>query len=264
MNTDFSLFTYPILSQFTELRHFCSTRDGGKSFGHYKSFNISPFSGDSAVNQQTNLAILASQIQIPANQIIFPYQTHGNRVKLIDVEYLKLTKKAQSENLSAVDAVITNLKGICIGVTTADCVPILIYDAENKAIAAVHAGWRGTCSRIVEKTLELMSKSFGTQSSKVYVSIGVSISPEVYSVGEELKTEFEQSQFPIDQIFISRNNLLFLDLWAANKWLLLKAGVPENQIEISGICTFSNSEKFFSARKLGVKSGRMLSGIMLK
>lgn len=255
---------YPVLSGFSELLHFCTTRHGGVSSGNYGTFNISPFSGDNTENQQVNLSILATKLQITPQQIIFPYQTHSDCVKIINSDFLQMSDLDKKNYLDSVDAIITNLPQICIGVTTADCVPVLIFDKLNKVVATVHAGWRGTCSRIVEKTIQQMINTFGTHPNNIFASIGVSISPEVYNVGDELIQEFEKSNFPITEIFSCRENQQFLDLWKANKWLLMQFGIPENQIEIAGKCSFTNANEFFSARKLGIKSGRMLSGIMLK
>lgn len=258
------IIQYPIFSQFPELEHFCTTRHGGVSLVNYESFNISPFTGDSAENQQTNVGLLANLLHINPTQLVFPYQTHSDSIRIIKAEFLQFSPLQKFYFLNGIDALITNIPQVCIGVTTADCVPVLIYDNVNKVIAAVHAGWRGTCSRIVEKTIELMTITYGTKPSDVFASIGVSISPKVYNVGEELIAEFEKANFPIYEIFNRRENQLYLDLWHANFWLLKQSGVPENQVEIAGICSFTNSNNYFSARKLGLKSGRMLSGILLK
>lgn len=262
--TDMSIINYSILSDFKQIVHFCTTRHGGVSSGNYGTFNISPYTGDNASNQQTNLNLLASQLQILPQQFIFPYQTHSDKVKIINSDFFQLTDSQKSVYLDGVDALITNLSQVCIGITTADCVPVLIFDKVNNVIAAVHAGWRGTCSRIVEKNIQQMVIAFGTEPNNVFTSIGVSISPDVYNVGEELIVEFEKNNFPITEIFSRRENKFYLDLWNANKWLLMQTGIPENQIEIAGICSFRNSNNYFSARKLGIKSGRMLSGIMLR
>lgn len=258
------MIKYSVLSQFPDLLHFCTTRHGGVSLGNYVTFNISPFSGDNIENQQSNLSILATQLHITPQQIIFPYQTHSDSVKIINSDFLKLSNSEKTSYLDGVDSLITDLPQVCIGITTADCVPVLIFDKVNKVVAAVHAGWRGTCSRIVEKTIQQMIITYGTKPNEVFASIGVSISPEVYNVGEELITEFEEANFPITEIFNRHDNKLYLDLWNANKWLLMQSGIPESQIEITGICSFTHSNDYFSARKLGIKSGRMLSGIMLK
>ena len=255
---------YPLFSRFPELLHFCTIRHGGVSLGTYGTFNISPFSGDNVENQQANLSLLARKLDITPQQIIFPYQTHSDTVKIINSDFLQLSDSDKITYLNGVDALITNIPTLCIGVTTADCVPVLIFDKVNNVVAAVHAGWRGTCSRIVEKTIQQMTISYGTKPSDIFASIGVSISPEAYNVGEELVEDFEKANFQIPEIFNRCENQLYLDLWKANKWLLMQLGIPENQIEIAGICSFTNSKDYFSARKLGIKSGRMLSGIMLK
>jgi len=271
---------YPILSNFPELQHFCTTRHGGVSSGNYESFNLSPYTSDVAENQQANIKLLAEELQIPAQKIIFPHQTHGNTVKIITSDFLKLSEADRIAFLEGVDALITTIPSVCIGVTTADCVPILLYDSVKKVIAVAHAGWRGTCSCIVENTVKLMQSNFGTSPSHIVASIGVSISPEVYKVGVELVEAFEKQGFPVEEIFIKRNNHqhiqgenehqnehqneLYLDLWKANKWLLIQNGVPENQVEVAGICSYTNSNDYFSARRLGLKSGRMLSGLFLK
>ena len=98
----------------------------------------------------------------------------------------------------------------------------------------------------------------------ILVTIGPSISAQVYNVGKELIENFKSARFEASEIFETRNEVIFLDLWKANRSSLLSAGIQPHHIETSGICTFTEHEKFFSARRLGIKSGRMLSGIMLK
>lgn len=258
------IINYPILAQFPELLHFCTTRHGGVSSGNFGTFNFSPYSGDIPENQKANIGLLANELHLSTQQILFPYQMHSDNVKIINSEFLQFSDVYKMTFLEGVDALITNLANVCIGITTADCVPVLIFDKVNNVIAAVHAGWRGTCARIVEKTIQQMIIVFGTDPGNIFASIGVSISPDVYNVGAELMEEFEKAYFPVSEIFDKRENQIYLDLWNANKWLLMQVGVPENQIEIAGICSYTHSDDFFSARKLGLKSGRMLSGIMLK
>ncbi len=257
------LITYPILISHSAITHFCTTRIGGVSSGNYGTCNLSPYSGDLPENQMRNLQLLCNEINIAPKQLVFPYQTHSDIVKIIDEDFLQLSTNKRAEFLNGVDALITQLPTICIGVTTADCVPILIYDPVNKAIAAVHAGWRGTNSLIVQKTIQAMKALYGTHPENVLVSIGVSISPAAYNVGEDLLLEFENSGFPTEMIFSKKEEIIYLDLWKANKWLLTEMGVPASQIEIANICSYTNADIYFSARKLGLKSGRMLSGIML-
>lgn len=258
------MITYPILEQFSEITHFCTTRHGGVSQGNYASFNISPYSGDKIENQTENLNRLAQAINLAAENIIFPYQTHGNEVLIIDKEFFSKNASDKNNLLSGIDALITNTPEICIGVTTADCVPITFYDPIKKVAAVAHAGWRGTCKKIVQNTIDTMFEYFDCNVADIFVVIGPSISVEAYQVGEELYESFESAGFPVSDIFKTIDSSLHFDLWKANQWLLLQSGIPSAQIQNSGLCTFYNNEEFFSARKLGIKSGRMLSGICIR
>jgi len=257
------VITYTLLEQFTEITHFCTTRQGGVSVENYGTFNISPYSGDNTVHQTENLNRLARRISIPAQNIIFPYQTHGNELLIINKDFIDKKTSEKNQLLSGKDALITNIHGICIGVTTADCVPITLYDPIQKVSAVAHAGWRGTSSQIVIKTISSMTHHFGCKVADIYAVVGPSIAVEAYRVGEELYEIFQSGGFPVADIFKTIDSNLHLDLWKANKCLLLQAGIPLNQIEITGLCTHKNYHDFFSARRLGIKSGRMLSAICI-
>ena len=259
-----SIINYQIFNRFSNITHFCTTRDGGVSIGNYSTFNISPFCGDKAESQNQNIKILSKILDIDPGNLIIPFQTHQTVVKNIDKTFIQFNQKERLDYLTGVDALITNLPEICIGVTTADCVPIMYFDVVNNVLAVAHAGWRGTCMKIAGKTIEKMMEDYGCNPKNIYAVIGPSISQRVYKVGEEVLRAFEHSDFPVENFFECIENEYYLDLWNANHWLLMKSGVPENQIEIAGMCTFTENEKFFSARRLGLQSGRMLSGIMLK
>lgn len=258
------MITYNSLDKFNDIAHFCTTRKGGVSVGNYASFNISPFSGDEPECYKQNLEILSKCINVEVDNIILPYQTHGAEVRIVDKAFMKLTTDQKSIYLNGVDALITNEHLICIGVTTADCVPITFYDPVKRVVAVAHAGWRGTCAKIASKTIALMHAEFDCKPADLYVVIGPSISGAVYNVGQELYADFAEAGFPCNEIFHKKHDNLYLDLWKANEWLLINEGVLPTQIEVSGICTYTHHDEFFSARRLGIKSGRMLSGIFIK
>lgn len=261
---EIEVLTYPIFSQFEELLQFTSTRKGGVSCGNYESLNLGKFSGDKDENIQENFSRFLSNINTTAEQLHLPFQTHEDIVLNIDNEFLTKDKNTQREKLHGVDALITNLKNHCIGVSTADCVPILLYDPVQRAIGAAHAGWRGTCNRIAAKTIRAMQENYHSNPSDLTAVIGPSISPEAYEVGAELITNFENENFETNKIFFKKGKKHHLDLWKVNKLILLESGMLAENIEICGHCTFTEYEQFFSARRLGIKSGRMISGIMLK
>jgi YfiH family protein len=146
-------------------------------------------------------------------------------------------------------------------VSTADCIPVLLYDEAHHAAAAIHAGWRGTVKRIVKKTVEAMGERFGTNPEELKAVVGPGISLEAFEVGDEVYEQFQDAGFPMAQI-ARRYAKWHIDLPACNRLLLEETGV--HRIEMSGICTYQQSGDYFSARKLGVDSGRILTGIVLR
>jgi YfiH family protein len=259
-----TVISYQLFEKQNEIAHFCTSREGGVSVGNYASFNLSPFTGDNTVHVAENQRILCDEFGIDSEKLIIPFQTHGTEIREIDDEFFKLSVDEKNKYLNGIDALITNLAGVCIGITTADCVPLLFFDPVRKAVAVAHAGWRGTCARMAEKTALAMVQRYNCEPSDILVAIGPSISAEVYNVGKEVVDSFETAGFDVLKIVQIRNNTFNLDLWKANQQSLEKAGILPEHIEVSGICTFTEHEKFFSARRLGVKSGRMLSAIILK
>ena len=257
-------FTYNSLNKYTEIAHFCTDREGGVSVGNYASFNMSPFSGDNPDDYNKNKSLLCNQLGIDKDKIIIPFQTHGTEILEIDSSFIQLTDNDKTQSLYGIDALTTRLQGVCIGITTADCVPLIFFDPQKQAIAVAHAGWRGTCGRIGEKTIKTLINRYQCNPADIRVVIGPSISAKVYEIGEEVVNNFQRAGFDISRIISTKNKSIHLDLWKANQITLEKTGVLSEHIETSGICTFTEHERFFSARRLGIKSGRMLSGIMLK
>ncbi len=258
------IVTYPLLDQFLGLVHFTTTRHGGVSSGNYTSFNLSFYSGDDTGSVCENRALLCRDLDFMPEHLVVPFQTHGIQIKKIDKFFLSQNNSFKEEYLHGVDGLFTNERGVCIGITTADCVPLFFYDEELRVIGVAHAGWRGTCGKIAEQMLFLMEKEYGTLRQNVSVLIGPSISGEKYEVGDELFYEFEQKGFPVECLFRCKDGKLYLDLWEANRWLLLQNGIRQDKIDIAGICTYTQYQDFFSARRLGIESGRMLSGLMLR
>jgi len=257
------MIEYKLTQAFPALKLFTTTRRGGISKGNYAAFNLSPFSGDQPDDFNENLKLLSSELKIDSGNIIFPYQMHQTEVRKIDASFMALSEAERKVYLHGIDALVTGLPGICIGVTTADCVPVFLYDDTRKVAAVAHAGWRGTCAGIVTETIRIMQSDYGCSPNDIHAAIGPSISVNVYQVGEELYTAFQERNFPVDTIFTRNAQGLFLDLWKANEYLLLNSGIHASHIEIAGRCTYTEHDVFFSARRLGIKSGRMLSGVMM-
>ncbi|MCX6295223.1 MAG: polyphenol oxidase family protein [Bacteroidetes bacterium] len=147
-----------------------------------------------------------------------------------------------------------------LAVSVADCTPILIHDTKNNAVAAIHAGWKGTVGKIVLNTLQLMGEQYGTEGKYCKAFIGACISYENFEVGDEVATYFELSQKRFDK----QKQKWFVDLKKANMKQLLDFGVMEKNIEISDFCTVKNNNTFFSHRKEKGVTGRMMAVIGMK
>lgn len=197
--------------------------------------------------------------------VVQAHQIHEDKIKVITSP---LTSR---EELEGIDAMLTNVRGIALGARTADCVPVLLYDPENKAIAAVHSGWKGTVKRISAKAIRLMTETFGTDPRDLLAVIGPSIGPESYQVGADVAEQFRLAGFPIDSIIVNNGERipgtmmggLHLDLWKANRLVLTEAGVQSGNIFTSEIDTYQ-FKGFFSARREGISCGRTINAIRLE
>jgi len=171
--------------------------------------------------------------------------------------------------LEGVDALITQRNDVCLCVSTADCIPLVVYDPVHRAVACIHAGWRGTMQRIVECALVQMTRAFGTRGCECYAVIGPGISKNNFEVGEEVYARFQEADFPMEKIatrWPAINHISskwHTDLPEANRLQLLGQGLLGYHIYISNICTYQQCKRFFSARRLGTDSGRILTGIRL-
>lgn len=260
------MLQFPILSGDCNISHFVTTRDGGISQGKYASFNPGAYSGDDLDSVRMNRKLLSDAIGIPAECIFAPFQVHGCEVRSLFNSFLSLSLEEQEKQLHGVDALVTDVPGLCVAVTTADCVPVLVYAPDKKVVAAIHAGWRGTVQKIVSLTVGLIAEQYGANPSLMLAGIAPSIGQDAFEVGEEVVDAFHEAGSDLTQI-MKRNaqtGKAHIDLWEANRQQLLAAGLQSAHIEVSGICTYTHHDKFFSARHLGINSGRVLSGIFLK
>lgn len=271
----------PVLHHFKIGEHviaFSTTRQGGCSEGNYAEFNINAYCGDCVEHIQRNRAALCSLLGIADDRLIMPHQVHDTVVATIDESFLGLSPAERQEKLEGVDALMTNLPGVCIGVSTADCIPVLLYDSVHQASAAIHAGWRGTVKRIVEKTVQQMTIAYGSQPSDLMAQIASGIHLDSFEVGDEVYEFFASEGFPMKKIskrYPSDNNFFtfhsslipskwHIDLPECNRLQLLSSGLSAANIAVSPICTYEHHDLFFSARRLGIHSGRIFTGIKIE
>ena len=302
--TEVQLYNY---NMGTGVAAFSTTRQGGCSTGqsategdacqkskNYESFNINCYCGDSEEHVVCNREALCQQLGISDDRLIMPHQTHDTRVACIDEDFLSMTMAERQAALDGIDALMTNVPGVCIGVRTADCIPLLLHDPRRHAACAIHAGWRGTVARIAEKAVRAMAETYGTQPSDLVAQIGPGISLDSFEVGQEVYDAFAAAGFDMSTIskrypvndsdsrsgfvsllpeereksFMLHSSLLttkwHIDLPECNRRQLIASGLRADRITLSGICTYKACDTFFSARRLGINSGRIFTGILLK
>lgn len=239
----------------TGVTAFSTTRQGGCSTGNYAAFNINGYCGDDEVHIAANKVALCGLLGIDSNRLVMPHQVHDCVVRRID--------GPQQGVIEGVDAVMTDVPQLCIGVSTADCIPVLLYDSTHRAVSAVHAGWRGTVLRIVQKAVEAMHDTYGTAPADLQAVIGPGISLDSFEVGDEVYDQFLSAGFDMQPIS-RREAKWHIDLPMCNRLQLMEAGIPADHIQMTNICTYQQYDRYFSARRLGIQSGRIYTGILIK
>lgn len=252
---------------------FSTTRHGGMSQGNYAEMNINPFCGDDEVLIDMNLSLLAKELKVDDMHIFLPQQCHETNCYWIDESFMRLPRVTQHRQLAGIDALVTRLTDVCIGVSTADCIPILLFDTRQRISAVVHAGWRGTQKRIVKKVIAGMTMEFGTRVSDLVAQIGPGISLRNFEVGNEVYDLFADAGFDMDSI--SRRMpppdgpegaplKWHIDLPQCNELQLLESGLDNGHINRSDICTYDCVDDYFSARRLGIDCGRIYTGLVIR
>lgn len=235
-----------------------STRLGGVSPFPANDLNLAGYGEDSDENIEENrrrfLRFFPDGFAITS-----VWQIHSDVVKPVR----SAEDAADTENRA--DALVSDLHGFLAGVKTADCVPVLIGDPVTGAYAAVHAGWKGTLGRIVEKAVAKMTEEFGSDPKDLVCAIGPAASGRCYEVGPEVVEAFK-AEFPIEEEYFSptAGGHALVNLHLANIRQLSGTGIPESNISAADLCTMERTDLFFSYRvehrKLG-KTGRLMSVI---
>ncbi len=242
---------------------FSTTRHGGESKGSYGCMNINSYCGDNLQAIAANRRLLAEELNVREEHIVVPHQVHDVVCREVTDDFLNLPPSEQIDILNGVDAVMTRCPNLCIGVSTADCIPVLLYDEQHHAAAAVHAGWRGTEQYIVRKATEAMSQVFGTLPENLRAVIGPGISLRNFEVGQEVYDAFAASGHCMNAIAVKYEKW-HLNLPLSNKLQLEDVGVQPSNIIMTDICTYDAVDDYFSARRLGIASGRIYTGIILR
>ena len=247
-----SVFKFESFKKYKEISHFITTKEG------WVSGQKPRFTGDQESDYLNFRQELALSGEWNASQFVFPRQIHSDHVAIA-------SSAIKASAIADTDALITNEPGLFVCVQTADCVPILLFDPIHKVVASIHAGWRGTVSKIALKTILKMTAQFGSDPKDIVAGIGPSIHVHAYEVGPEVINAVQENF--VNSLAILKPSLTpgkaYFDLWEANKMILEESGIPEENIELMGLCSFEHSDLFYSARRDGVDTGRMVSAISL-
>lgn len=245
------------------LIHGLFTRLGGTSRAPFDSLNVGGTVGDELAAVRRNQALIYAALGVDESRACTVWQVHSADVVLA-------TARTPGRHwLARADGMVTDRPGVALTMRFADCVPILFYDPVRVAVGIAHAGWRGTVSQVAVNTLRLMQDAFGSNPADVQAVIGPSIGPEKYQVGPEVVEAVREAFGQTDDRAVSlirraEDGSTYLDLWAANRLALERAGVPGGQIEVMGLCTATRPDEFFSHRAERGKTGRFCAVIALQ
>lgn len=238
-----------------------TTRHEGVSRPPYHSLNLGINTEDSPHNVEGNRNLFTRTFGITQERLVTVRQNHGSDILVIDAPNDDFSHFAGIE----ADAIITNQPEVMIGVTVADCVPILLFDPIKKVVAAVHAGWQGTAVRITEKTIQGMVAVFDTRPADILAAIGPCIGSCCYEVDQPVKDGFKSQNDTWNAIAQSTGGGKWrLDLALANRMQLEDAGLGSGSIQTAGQCVCCHKELYFSHRRDAGETGRQLGFIMLK
>lgn len=210
--------------------------------------------GDSAEDEMnSNYRRLAATFCLQVRGPVTAKQVHGNSVFVVE------DKEAWGPNPVEADAIITNVPGVAVGVLTADCLPIVLFDPVKKVAGVVHAGWRGTVKQVARRAVESFSRWYGSRPGDMVAALGPSIGPCCYNVEKDVTDEFQKAFGKVPGYVTATG----LNIEAANTDELLASGLKRENISNEGVCTCCRNELFFSYRKEGRKAGRQISFVML-
>lgn len=244
------------MEQLDFIEHGFSTRMGGVSTGIYESMNLI-FSRDDHVELvQENFRRMTKALGTEPEKCVYSKQTHTVNVMAVGKQQLGMgiTRERDYDNI---DGLITNEPDICLVTAYADCVPLFFADPVHRCIGASHSGWRGTIGNMAQETLDMMRKQYGTNPADVYTFIGPSICINCYEVSEDVAQQFQDVYAQdSDRVVIPKDNGKYLlNLQMANYFNMIHAGVRDEHIEISDLCTCCNPKFFYSHRASQGKRG---------
>ncbi len=263
-NGEVCYLTFPSFEKYPFVHHAFSTRYGGVSRNQFSSMNLGLSCGDERENVLENYRRFCAAAGFDFSTLVSAAQDHHTFIRRVGGKERGIGV-VRPRDLESVDGLITDEPGVTLVTHYADCVPVFLLDTKRKAIGLVHAGWRGTAAKIAAAAVGAMRRAFGTEPGNLIAGIGPSIGPCCFEV-----------DFPVRDVFLKLTELRpaefireagggksRIDLWEANRRILVQAGVPESGVAVAGICTECNAEWLFSHRATGGRRGSLAAFMAL-
>ena len=251
--------TFPGLEKTGCVKHLFSTRIGGVSRGMFSSMNLSYTRGDEKEAVDENYRRIAACLESDVSCFVCSDQTHTDNIRIVGPQDMG-KGTIYPKDYHDVDGLITDQRGIVLGTFFADCVPLFFVDPVKKAIGMTHSGWRGTVQKIGKKTVRMMQEQYGSNPADMYTAIGPSICQSCYEVSgdviDRVKEAFPESLWS-DLFYPTIPGKYQLNLWEANRQIMLEAGILAEHIEVTDICTCCNPDFLFSHRASQGKRGNL-------
>lgn len=237
-----------------------SLRDDGKE----ESYSLALHTTENKEAIINNRKAFMQELNHNLDNCVFANQTHSCNIHKVSKEDIGAGAYSTKDAIENCDALYTRERNVLLGVFTADCVPILIYDRGQGIIVAIHAGWQGTAQAITQKVLDVLKYDEDCEANEMYAYIGPAIEFLSYEVGEDVVNEIKKLPFSTDPFILPKDNQKYLiDNKGLNMQMLLDAGIPDTQIFMHDGDTFENEEDFFSYRK-NKDTGRNMTFILRK
>ncbi len=248
--------SYYVIDSFEKtglVKHCFTTREGGVSENEYKALNLRFNCSDKRENVLKNYKIICDAIDVDYKKLVISKQVHEDNICTVTIEDLGngITKE---NRFTSADGLMCNETGIPIVTLYADCVPLYFLDVKNKAIAMSHSGWKGTVKNISAKTVQKMIDEFNSKPENILAAIGPSIGECHFEVGDEVAYHFMEMPCGVIKKYGEKYHV---NLQKTIENQLLSVGILKQNLTVSGICTFCNSDLLFSHRKTNGKRGNM-------
>lgn len=257
---------YPLLRDTGIVRHCFSTRLGGVSQGCYESLNLSFDRGDSEDAVRENFRRIGEEIGVSVENMVLSKQTHTTNIRIVTEED-RGKGIVRERDYTDVDGLVTDVPGICLVTSYADCVPLYFVDPVKKAIGLSHSGWRGTVGKIGQETVRVMREVYGSLPENIIAAVGPSVCMDCYEVSRDVADQFREvfDEKYWEQLFYEKGGGKYqLDLWKANEVILLEAGIRKEHIAVTNVCTHCNSRILYSHRSSGDRRGNLCAFLALK